>query len=311
MGVVRREVERAAPDVASNCRPSRAGAGRLPARMSGSRTRRATSARRTRPCRCRSASTRSLPDLLSPHRTRRTRSESPSTPPTGTPGSLAARSRCEPRAAHTWHGLPTERAGLASSSRTWTTSASGAARTSFAPAREDQAGNEASTGTRTDGCAATLRLPARIDTRLAVGLPARDASNAAHRCGRYVERDHSDADVAAERPPDERRRPADRRRRRSRLSRRGRTARALSASASRRPIGEGRFRYVAAGHPQPDVRVPVRRLAADRRPQPPTSTCSVPASSSIRCATDGRLRNGESVLFSGRVRTRPLPLPAS
>ena len=35
----------------------------------------------------------------------------------------------------------------------------------------DQAGNEASTGRRSDGSAATLRLPARIDTRLAVGVP--------------------------------------------------------------------------------------------------------------------------------------------
>ena len=35
----------------------------------------------------------------------------------------------------------------------------------------DYAGNEASTGRRSDGSAATLRLPARIDTRLAVGVP--------------------------------------------------------------------------------------------------------------------------------------------
>ena len=35
----------------------------------------------------------------------------------------------------------------------------------------DHAGNEASTGRRSDGSAATLRLPARIDTRLAVGVP--------------------------------------------------------------------------------------------------------------------------------------------
>ena len=37
----------------------------------------------------------------------------------------------------------------------------------------DNAGNEASTGRRTDGSAATLRLPARIDTRLVVGMPRR------------------------------------------------------------------------------------------------------------------------------------------
>ena len=36
----------------------------------------------------------------------------------------------------------------------------------------DQAGNEASTATRSDGAAASLRLPARIDTRLGVGHPA-------------------------------------------------------------------------------------------------------------------------------------------
>ena len=43
---------------------------------------------------------------------------------------------------------------------------------------QDQAGNEASTGKRTDGSAATLRLPARVDTRLMVGLLRSSAATA-------------------------------------------------------------------------------------------------------------------------------------
>ena len=74
--------------------------------------------------------------------------------------------------AHTWHGLRTEHQGsqlvaYVDDERF----RSGAYE--FRARAVDQAGNEASTGKRTDGSAATLRLPARIDTRLRVGVPTR------------------------------------------------------------------------------------------------------------------------------------------
>jgi hypothetical protein len=82
-----------------------------------------------------------------------------------------ARGEIEMRASgsQTWHGIPSERQGTQlvgyvddERFRRGTYE--------FRARAEDYAGNEASTRTRTDGTAAMLRLPARIDTRLAVGL---------------------------------------------------------------------------------------------------------------------------------------------
>ncbi len=70
----------------------------------------------------------------------------------------------------TWHGLATDRQGsLLVAHVDDERFRKGAYE--FRAHAVDQAGNEASTGRRADGSAATLRLPARIDTRLAVGVP--------------------------------------------------------------------------------------------------------------------------------------------
>ena len=70
----------------------------------------------------------------------------------------------------TWHGLATERRGsLLVAHVDDERFRKGAYE--FRAHAVDQAGNEASTGRRADGSAATLRLPARTDTRLAVGVP--------------------------------------------------------------------------------------------------------------------------------------------
>ena len=83
-----------------------------------------------------------------------------------------ARGEIEMRAAGTttWHGLATDREGsLLVAHVDDERFRKGAYE--FRAHAVDQAGNEASTGRRTDGSAATLRLPARIDTRLAIGVP--------------------------------------------------------------------------------------------------------------------------------------------
>ena len=83
-----------------------------------------------------------------------------------------ARGEIEMRAAGTttWHGLATDRQGsLLVAHVDDERFRKGAYE--FRAHAVDQAGNEASTGRRADGSAATLRLPARIDTRLAVGVP--------------------------------------------------------------------------------------------------------------------------------------------
>ena len=103
---------------------------------------------------------------------RRSAAESPSTSSTGTPGWLAARSKCELPATTTWHGLRTEREGAQLVAYVDDERFRNGLY-EFRAHAEDQAGNEASTATRADGATASLRLPARIDTRLAVGVPSR------------------------------------------------------------------------------------------------------------------------------------------
>ena len=70
----------------------------------------------------------------------------------------------------TWHGLATDRQGSLHVAHVDDERFRRGAY-EFRAYAVDHAGNEASTGRRADGSAATLRLPARIDTRLAVGVP--------------------------------------------------------------------------------------------------------------------------------------------
>ena len=72
--------------------------------------------------------------------------------------------------ASTWHGLATAREGSQLIAHVDDERFRNGAY-EFRAHAVDQAGNEASTGRRADGSAATLRLPARIETRLAVGVP--------------------------------------------------------------------------------------------------------------------------------------------
>jgi Bacterial Ig-like domain len=180
----------------------------------------------------------------------------------------------------------------------------------------DQAGNEASTGRRADGSAATLRLPARIETRLAVGVPRTTVR-------RRVVRRHGRRTVL---------------RRRVRwvdshvVSRHGRRVRlgGVLANSDGQPIegatiealetqpegatavvglattdAAGKFRYVIKATRNRRL---VFRYGGSRRIGSATRdfVLHVPASTSIR--TDRwQLGNGQQVLFTGRVRTRPLP----
>jgi hypothetical protein len=201
----------------------------------------------------------------------------------------------------TWHGLPTElqgsqlvayvdderfRRGLYE----------------FRAHAQDQAGNEASTATRTDGAQASLRLPARIDTRLAVGLASR-------RGGRR--RGPLDSNVVG--------------RYGRRLRLRGRLANAdgqpieeASVEAlEQRPDGttlplglattdtEGGFRYVLRATRNRDV---IFRYGGSRRIGAATARfhLQVPAASSVAVDRPS-VGNGNSVLFSGRVTSQPIP----
>jgi 5-hydroxyisourate hydrolase-like protein (transthyretin family) len=180
----------------------------------------------------------------------------------------------------------------------------------------DAAGNEALTGARADGTAASLRLPARIDTRLKVGLLRRVVS-------RRILRRHGRRRVVLKRV----RRLASRVTARHRASLRltgsltnadghplaGATVEALErqADGSLLPLGFattgelGELRYVieATGNRHLVFRYPgSKRIGV-------ASTdfeLLVPASSSMR-SSRARVRNGEQVVFSGRARTRPVP----
>ena len=109
----------------------------------------------------------------------------------------------------TWHGLRTEREGAQLVTYVDDERFRRGAY-EFRARAVDQAGNEASTGRRTDGSTASLRLPARIDTRLAVGLERRRA-HAAAQAG-LERRGDLRAATPAQRATHQRRGPADRRR---------------------------------------------------------------------------------------------------
>jgi hypothetical protein len=173
----------------------------------------------------------------------------------------------------------------------------------FRARAEDHAGNETSTGKRADGSAATLRLPARIDTRLVVGVLRRVGDgrrrhrfdrNVTARYGRLlrltgllVNADGNPIEAATVEALEER------------------------PDGTILPIGlattgrEGRFRYVVSAMRNRDLlfRYPgSRRIAAATSP----FALHVPAKTSIR-VNRARVRNGEGVVFAGRVATRPMP----
>jgi hypothetical protein len=168
---------------------------------------------------------------------------------------------------------------------------------------QDQAGNEASTGKRTDGSAATLRLPARIDTRLTVGLLRKlGGHRRARRFDRTVTARYrrvlrlSGLLVNADGQPIE-----------------GASVEALEERpyGTSLPIGlattgpEGRFRYILRATRNRDL---LFRYPGSRRIGVATSPFElrVRAASSIRVSRR-RVRNGQGVVFRGRVASRPLP----
>ena len=168
---------------------------------------------------------------------------------------------------------------------------------------QDQAGNEASTGRRTDGSAATLRLPARIDTRLRVGLLRKLAGRRRARrldrtvtagygrvlrlSGLLVNADGQAIEGASVEALDER------------------------LDGTFFPLGlattgrYGRFRYVLRATRNRDLLFRYsgsRRIGAAKSP----FELRVRAASSIRVSRR-TVRNGQGVVFRGRVASRPLP----
>jgi hypothetical protein len=228
-----------------------------------------------------------------------------------------ARGEIEMRAAGTttWHGLATNREGSLLIAHVDDERFRRGAY-EFRAYAVDQAGNEASTGRRADGSAATLRLPARIDTRLAVGVPRIIVR-------RRIERRHG------------RRRLVRRRIRRldsNVIARQDRVIRlsgflanadgqpidgATIEALERRPKGgvvpvglattgtNGKFHYVLKATRNRDL---LFRYGGSRRIGSATSDFAllVPANTSIR-PDRKRLLNGQQVRFSGQVLTRPLP----
>jgi hypothetical protein len=228
-----------------------------------------------------------------------------------------ARGDIEMRAAGTatWHGLATERQGSLLIGHVDDERFRNGAY-EFRAHAVDQAGNEASTGRRSDGSAATLRLPARIDTRLAVGVPRTIVRRA-------IERRNGHRRVV--------------RRRIRRLdgtvvARYGRAIRlsGLLANADGQPIEgatieafeqrpgggavpvglattgtQGKFHYTVKAVRN---RALLFRYGGSRRIGSATTdfTLFVPADAFMR-ADRSQLLNGQQVLFTGRVLTRPLP----
>ncbi|MBN1527714.1 MAG: hypothetical protein JW895_01540 [Thermoleophilaceae bacterium] len=170
----------------------------------------------------------------------------------------------------------------------------------------DHAGNEASTDRRTTGARATIDLPARFATGLVVGRrklhrhgKRRRVRLLRHSRARYGSRislhgrlsnpdgqplDAATIQVSSDSPGD---------------------AVGLVPVGVARTDRQGRFTYIARATRNRVLRF---RYSGSRRIRSATAdfTMSVPAVSSLR-ARPRRLRNGQSVRLSGRVRTRPLP----
>jgi hypothetical protein len=164
---------------------------------------------------------------------------------------------------------------------------------------EDNAGNEATTGKRTDGTAATLRLPARIDARLAVGLRRRDRrgldSNIVARHGRLVRLSGRLTNADGQ--------PLDGASIEVFEKRLDGTRAILGLSTTNRA---GRFRYVLRAARNREL---LFRYAGSRRISSANAGfhLHVPGRTSIRVSRR-RVRNGHSVTFSGRITTRPVPV---
>jgi hypothetical protein len=200
----------------------------------------------------------------------------------------------------TWHGLPTRLEGAQLVAYVDDERFRRGAY-EFRAHAEDQAGNEASTGKRTDGSAATLHLPARIDTRLAVGVPRKTHGmrmrfdrNVTARYGRLLRltglltnADGQPIEAATIEALEER------------------------SDGAGLPIGlatsgpDGKFRYVLRATRNRDL---LFKYPGSRRIAAATAVfgLQVPATTSIR-VNRSRVRNGEAVAFSGRVVGRPLP----
>jgi hypothetical protein len=217
--------------------------------------------------------------------------------------------------ASTWHGLATAREGSQLIAHVDDERFRNGAY-EFRAHAVDHAGNEASTSRRADGSAATLRLPARIETRLAVGMPRTTVR-------RRIVRRHGRRKVVRRRVRRLDRHVIARHDRRIRLG-------GVLANSDGQPIegativaletqpdgataavglattsADGRFKYVVRATRNRKL---VFRYGGSRRIGSATSefVLLVPASTSIR-ADRRLLRNGQRVLFAGRVRTRPLP----
>ena len=214
-----------------------------------------------------------------------------------------------------WHGLPTERQGSLLVARVDDERFRRGAY-EFRAHAVDQAGNESSTGRRIDGSVATLRLPARTDTRLAVGVPRvivrrkvehhrghrrlvrrrirRLDSTVVVRAGGLVRLNGFLATASGQ--------PIE-----------GATIEALEKhpGGALTPIGvattgtDGKFHYTVKARRNRDM---LFRYGGSSRVGAATSdfTMLVPADTSIR-PDRGRLLNGQQVVFRGRVLTRPLP----
>jgi hypothetical protein len=217
--------------------------------------------------------------------------------------------------ASTWHGLATARDGSQLIAHVDDERFRNGAY-EFRAHAVDQAGNEASTGRRADGSAPTLRLPARIETRLAVGMPRTTVR-------RRIVRRHGRRKVVRRRIRRLDRHVIARHDRRIRLGGvlansdgqpiEGATIEALETQpdGAAAAVGlattnaRGRFKYVVKATRNRKL---VFRYGGSRRIGSATSdfVLLVPASTSIR--PDRRqLRNGQQVIFTGRIRTRPLP----
>jgi hypothetical protein len=215
----------------------------------------------------------------------------------------------------TWHGLATERQGTLLLARVDDERFRRGAY-EFRAHAVDQAGNEASTGRRADGSVATLRLPARTDTRLAVGVPRFVVR-------RTVERRNGRRQVIRRRI---------RRLDSSIIARAGSVIRlggflatanaqpidgATIEALERRPGGtltplgfattgtDGKFQYTLKAARNREM---LFRYGGSTRIGASTTdfTVLVPGATSIQ-PNRHRLLNGQQVLFSGLVRTRPLP----
>jgi hypothetical protein len=200
---------------------------------------------------------------------------------------------------HTWHGLRTERQGTQLVAYV-DDERFRRGDYEFRAHALDQAGNEASTGKRVDGSTASLRLPARIDTRLAVGLERKRAhagprldsdvlatfGHPLRLSGRLTNTDGQPIEGATieafERTSD------------------GARAIGLATTGS-----HGRFRYVVRTSRNREL---FFRYDGSRRIAAATARfrLEVRAAGTLR-ANPRKLRNGQQVVFSGHVRGRPLP----